>query len=52
MSRRLEFDSQTQVKINHCMYEIQTLPAQAMDAHRFQQAAQWHMQNFALDQIQ
>jgi uncharacterized RDD family membrane protein YckC len=51
MSRKLEFDPQTQVKINHCMYEIQTLPAQAMDAPRFQQAAQWHMQNFALDQI-
>lgn len=51
MSRKLEFDPQTQVKINHCIYEIQTLPAQAMDAPRFQQAAQWHMQNFALDQI-
>lgn len=51
MSRKLEFDSQTQVKINHCIYEIQSLPAQAMDAARFQQAAQWHMQNFPLDQI-
>jgi hypothetical protein len=51
MSRKLEFDPQTQVKINQCIYEIQTLPAQAMDAARFQQAAQWHMQNFGLDQI-
>jgi uncharacterized RDD family membrane protein YckC len=51
MSRKLEFDSPTQVKINHSIYEIQTLPAQAMDAARFQQAAQWHMQNFPLDQI-
>ncbi len=51
MSRKLEFDPQTQVKINHCIYEIQTLPAQAMDAPRFQLAAQWHMQNIPLDQI-
>lgn len=51
MSRKLEFDPQTQVKITHCIYEIQTLPAQSMDAPRFQQAAQWHMQNFALDNI-
>lgn len=51
LSRRLNFDPNTQVTIAQCLYDIQTLPAQAMDASRFQQAAQWHMQNFSLDQV-
>ena len=51
LSRRLNFDPSTQVTIAQCLYDIQTLPAQAMDASRFQQAAQWHMQNFSLDQV-
>ena len=51
LSRRLNFDPSTQVTIAQCLYDIQTLPAQAMDTSRFQQAAQWHMQNFSLDQV-
>jgi uncharacterized RDD family membrane protein YckC len=52
LSRRLNFDPTTQVTIAQCLYDIQTLPAQAMDVSRFQQAAQWHMQNFSLDQVE
>lgn len=51
LSRRLNFDPQTQVRIAQCLYDIQTLPAQTMDTVRFQQAAEWHMQNFSLDQV-
>lgn len=51
LSRKLEFDPQTQVNINRCLYEVQTLPAQIMDPQRFQQAAEWHMEHFSLDQV-
>ena len=51
LSRRLAFDPQTQVNINRCLYEVQTLPAQIMDPQRFQQAAEWHMEHFSLDQV-
>ena len=52
LSRRLDLGPTTQVTIAQCLYDIQTLPAQTMDTQRFQQAAQWHMQNFSLDQVQ
>jgi hypothetical protein len=52
LSRRLDLGPRTQVTIAQCLYDIQTLPAQTMDTQRFQQAAQWHMQNFSLDQVQ
>jgi hypothetical protein len=51
LSRKLSFDSTTQVMIARSLYEVQTLPPQVMDAERFRQAAQWHMQHFSLDQI-
>jgi hypothetical protein len=51
LSRKLMFDPKTQVSIARCLYEVQTLPAQVMDAERFQQAAEWHMEHFSLDQI-
>ncbi len=51
LSRRLDFDSQTQVNIKRCIYEVQTLPAQIMDPERFEQAARWHMEHFSLDQV-
>jgi hypothetical protein len=51
LSCRLDFDPQTQVNINRCLYEVQTLPAQIMDPQRFQQAAEWHMEHFSLDQV-
>jgi hypothetical protein len=52
LSRRLEFDPQTQVNINQCLYDVQTLPSQIMDPQRFQAAAEWHMEHFSLDQVQ
>ena len=51
LSRKLMFDPRTQVSIARCLYEVQTLPAQVMDAERFQSAAEWHMEHFSLDQI-
>jgi hypothetical protein len=51
LSRKLVFDAATQVNIARVHYEVQTLPPQIMDVARFQQAAQWHMDNFSLDQI-
>lgn len=51
MSRRLVFDTATQVNIARITYEVQTLHPMVMDASRFTQAAQWHMDNFSLDQI-
>ena len=51
LSRRLVFDAATQVNIARVHYEVQTLPSMAMDPVRFSQAAQWHMDNFSLDQI-
>jgi uncharacterized RDD family membrane protein YckC len=51
LSRRLAFDSATQVMIARSLYEVQTLPPQVLDPERFRQAAQWHMQHFSLDQL-
>ena len=51
LSRKLVFDTPTQVNIARVHYEAQSLPPQAMDISRFQQAAQWHMEHFSLDQI-
>ncbi len=51
LSRKLVFDANTQVNITRVLYEVQTLPPQVMDAEHFRQAAEWHMEHFALDQI-
>src|SRR5207249_2233970 len=51
LSRKLVFDTATQVNIARVHYEAQSLPPQVMDGGRFQQAAQWHMEHFSLDQI-
>ena len=51
LSRKLPFDAATQVNIARVHYEVQGLPPQIMDSSRFQQAAQWHMEHFSLDQI-
>jgi uncharacterized RDD family membrane protein YckC len=51
LSRKLVFDASTQVNIARVHYEVQSLPPQIMEPARFQQAAQWHMENFSLDQI-
>ncbi len=51
MTRKLDFDPQTQVNIKRCLYEVQTLPSQIMDPQRFQAAAEWHMEHFSLDQV-
>jgi hypothetical protein len=51
LSRKLLFDPRTQVSIARCLYEVQTLPVQIMEPQRFQQAAEWHMEHFSLDQI-
>jgi uncharacterized RDD family membrane protein YckC len=50
LSRKLTFDSATQVSLARTFYEVQSLPPQVMPPDRFSQAAQWHMQNFPLDQ--
>jgi|GEM_PF-388212 len=50
LSRKLAFDSATQVSLARTFYEVQSLPPQVMPPDRFSQAAQWHMQNFPLDQ--
>lgn len=51
LSRKLVFDSNTQVSTARILYEVQTLPPQVMDQERFRQAAQWHMDHFSLDQL-
>lgn len=51
LSRKLVFDSTTQVSTARILYEVQTLPPQVMDQERFRQAAQWHMDHFSLDQL-
>lgn len=51
LSRRLVFGAAAQVNIARILYEVQGLPAQVMDPVRFQQAAQWHMEHFPLDQV-
>lgn len=51
MSRRLVFDPATQVSIARCLYDVQKLPPHPMPAESFQQAAQWHMEHFPLDDI-
>lgn len=50
LSRKLAFDSDIQVSLARTLYEVQSLPPQEMDQLRFRQAANWHMQNFPLDQ--
>jgi uncharacterized RDD family membrane protein YckC len=51
LSRKLNFDSATQVSIARILYEVQSLPPQVMTADRLREAAQWHMQHFSLDQL-
>jgi uncharacterized RDD family membrane protein YckC len=51
LSRKMAFGAATQVNIARILYEVQGLPPQVMDPARFQQAAQWHMEHFSLDQV-
>ncbi len=51
LSRKLAFDAAAQVTMTRLLYEVQSLPPQVMDPQRFQQAAEWHMEHFSLDQI-
>jgi uncharacterized RDD family membrane protein YckC len=51
LSRKLPFGAATQVNIARILYEVQGLPPQVMDPARFQQAAQWHMEHYSLDQV-
>lgn len=51
LSRKVTFNTSTQVSIARCLYEVQTLPAQDLDPERFVQAAKWHMEQVSLDQI-
>jgi uncharacterized RDD family membrane protein YckC len=51
MSRKLAFDTATQVQLARVLYETQTLPPQPLDAERYRQAAQWHMQHVSLESI-
>ncbi len=51
LSRKVTFNTSTQVSIARCLYEVQTLPAQELEPARFLKAAQWHMEQVSLDQI-
>lgn len=51
MSRKLVFGAAAQVNIARILFEVQGLPVQVMDPGRFQQAAQWHMEHFPLEQV-
>lgn len=51
LSRKLVFGAAAQVNIARILYEVQSLPPQLMDPVRFQQAAQWHMEHFPLEQV-
>jgi uncharacterized RDD family membrane protein YckC len=51
MSRKLGFDTATQVQLARVLYETQTLPPQPIDDERYKQAAQWHMQHVSLESI-
>ncbi|MDQ6695206.1 MAG: RDD family protein [Chloroflexota bacterium] len=51
LSRKLIFDATTQVNMARVLFDVQSLPPLVIEAEAFQQAAQWHMQNFELDQL-
>ena len=51
LSRKVIFNTPTQVSIARCLYEVQSLPPQQLDPEAFVQAAQWHMQHVSLEQI-
>jgi hypothetical protein len=51
LSRKLTFDTTTQVLLARVLYETQTLPSQPLDAERYAQAAQWHMQHVSLESV-
>ena len=51
LSRKLNFDTTTQVQLARILYEAQTLPSQPLDADRFRLAAHWHMEHFTLESI-
>jgi uncharacterized RDD family membrane protein YckC len=51
LSRKLTFDTRTQVLLARVLYEVQTLPAQPLDSQRYFQAAQWHMEHISLEDI-
>jgi hypothetical protein len=51
LSRRLTFDTTTQVLLARVLYETQTLPPQPLEADRYRQAAHWHMEHYSLESV-
>lgn len=51
LSRKVPFNTSTQVNIARILYEVQTLPPQTLEPDRFVQAARWHMEHISLEQI-
>jgi uncharacterized RDD family membrane protein YckC/tetratricopeptide (TPR) repeat protein len=51
LSRRIHFDTTTQVLLARVLYESQNLPPHTLEAERFRRAAEWHMAHFALEDI-
>jgi uncharacterized RDD family membrane protein YckC len=51
LSRKVTFNTSTQVSIARVLYEVQTLPQQVMEPDRFVEAARWHMEHVSLEQV-
>jgi uncharacterized RDD family membrane protein YckC len=51
LSRKVTFNTSTQVSIARILYEVQSLPQQVMEPDRFIEAARWHMEHVSLEQV-
>lgn len=51
LSRKVVFNTNTQVSIARILYEVQTLPPQTLEPERFIEAARWHMEHISLEQV-
>jgi uncharacterized RDD family membrane protein YckC len=51
LSRKVAFNTNTQVSIARILYEVQTLPSQTLEPERFVEAARWHMEHISLEQV-
>jgi uncharacterized RDD family membrane protein YckC len=51
LSRKVTFNTPTQVSIARCLYEVQSLPPQQLEPEAFVQAAQWHMEHVSLEHV-
>ncbi len=51
LSRKVAFNTNTQVSIARILYEVQTLPPQTLEPERFIEAARWHMEHISLEQV-